>query len=1188
MAVVGNTIYIAYVFTENSSAIYPGVPYGPSVPALDVQVIASTNGGSTWSTPVVLPAMNATAGYWANSPSIAINSTGTVGVAYATNRSCVLYCYYLPGAYYADQIVFSTSTNNGTSWSAPTVVGNLTGETRYYQYYYDRYTFAYTQPWMNTPQTAVKYGGTGQSIYVAFAGTYVKSTVYSYYNYQTSGVFASYSANAGATWTQSRVQATSSTVNYDHVYSPGIAVSGGTAYIAYVWENTSYCPSLPCSPFVSGYSSWLAASTNGVNWTSTFSAIARMPGYYYSQAGWQGWQSTVTIGAGAKPVTATTLPGAYSFGSAGTNGTIPIYAETWYANVSIGYQYAGPTTNVLFVEHNLTAGSTWGISVDGYVSRGNGTAINVSLVPIGVGVLLAVLSQSAAYRTAETSTISVPSYYAFSAPKTVDVNYSIQYGVSFSIEPSSAPYVEVYISYGTQFYYVEAFSGRSYGYPAQPWYFPGGVTLEFFGTGEPPVTYWNGTGPGSYTGGGIDINLTLTAPVNETAWGGSYGVYTEGFYANGLPSTSVYSFAFNGANYSSSATSWTNVSNVGTGGYSVSHITANSSTAGWEYFGWIPGGSNVVVVPAQPTVGFDFAFVDVAAPSGTVTFHALGIGSGTVWSVQFNGTYYSSSTPWLNVSTRTGTFPWAVGAAVAANASVGYAPVGTGGSVSVTTGSTVNISYTSAYRVDVVAGLGGSVSGAGNHWLAHGAMTTYMAVASNGYTFGGWTGTGTGSYTGSSVNATVTVGGALTETASFYPLPSDRFNATFQQSTIPSGTWWTVYLNGVGYSSNTPTLTVSNLLSCAAGTAGQYRESVPAAYDNSSGATRYVTAIAPPPVFCTSGGYLQTLTFAPEYQVSVSATPGGSAYLANANVQSNTSLWAAPTDTVQLTAIHAVGYSFGGWNGTGSGSYTGGSISSPISAGGPVVEFATFVPLPPPPNPKYTETFVSSVSFGAGTSWSVKVQSTSYAGVGTKVVVPNLVPATYTVTVSVATASDGLSRWAPATATFPIHVTANGSQTVAFGKPSYWVTIGGSAGGTERPSSGWYATGTQLDLNATPDLGQTFVAWQGTGNGNYSGNLSATTLQVAGPVTEFATFQPTVQAAAVVTSFWSSTTTWAILGLVGLLVGLIVGIAVRRFRTAPSNGSGRPRTTTTTEPMRPWSSETASEGSGGSPSGGTP
>jgi hypothetical protein len=160
-------------------------------------------------------------------------------------------------------------------------------------------------------------------------------------------------------------------------------------------------------------------------------------------------------------------------------------------------------------------------------------------------------------------------------------------------------------------------------------------------------------------------------------------------------------------------------------------------------------------------------------------------------------------------------------------------------------------------------------------------------------------------------------------------------------------------------------------------------------------------------------------------------------------------------------------------------------------------------------------------------------------------------------------------------------VTANANQTVTYGKPSFWVTIGGSAGGSEIPASGWYVTGASLVLNATPDLGQSFVSWQGTGDGNYTGNQSGTTLVVLGEITEFASFQPVQQAATVVTSFWSSTTTWAILGLVGLLVGLIVGIAVRRFRTAPA---------TTTAPVAPWSSEepTTGSGGGGTATGGTP
>jgi hypothetical protein len=762
----------------------------------------------------------------------------------------------------------------------------------------------------------------------------------------------------------------------------------------------------------------------------------------------------------------------------------------------------------------------------------------------------------------------------------IDVNFTVEYGVQFWIQPSWVPDSEIYIDTSTTYYFYESYDGYNYSDQPFPWFFPANVKISFTTYGEPPITYWNGTGNSSYTGGGTTLNLTLSSPVNETGWCGSYGVYTEGFSASGLPSTSDYTFTFAGHNYTTPSTNWTYVPNVGTGGYSVTNITATSSTAGWEYFGWVPGGSNVVVVPAEPTVALDFAYVDVAASVGTVTFHASGIGTGTVWSVQFNGTYYSSATPWLNVSTHPGTFPWAVGAAVAANASVGYTPVGTGSTVSVTTGSTVNISYTSAYRVDVVAGLGGSVSGAGNHWLASGTSTTYTAVAANGYTFGEWTGTGTGSYSGTNLNATVTASGAITETASFFPLPSARFNVTFQETGIVSGAWWTVTLNGVGYSSDASSLTVSDLLSCAAGVSGQYHESVGVAYDNSTGATRYV-AVNPPTSFCTNGGLLQPLTFAPQYQVTVSTTAGGTAYLSDGTVVSNTSLWASPTDTVNLEA-HANSnfFQFGGWNGTGTGSYTGDQLAPPISVAGPVTEFATFVPTPVVISPRFTETFKSTVTFPTGTSWSVKIGTTSYSGLGPAIPVHNLLAGTYTGTVSVATTSDGLTKWSPTSTTLSVVVSGNNTQLVTFGSPVYWVTIGGSTGGTERPSSGWYASGSSLSLNATANLGETFVNWTGTGDGNYTGNLSSAPATVDGPLTEFATFAPVAPPATTVTSVWSSGTTWAVLGLVGLVVGLIVGIAVRRLRAAPAAGS--------TEPVQPWSGEAPASGGAGPTSGGSP
>ncbi|MCI4324898.1 MAG: hypothetical protein L3K00_03310, partial [Thermoplasmata archaeon] len=581
IAVFGKSIYVAYIFVPNTTALYPIGNYFANSPALEVQVVYSSNGGSTWSTPSTLPGENASFGNWSTSPSIAVNSAGTVAVAYATNRSCVGYCSYPAGSEYADSIVVATSSSNGTSWSSPSSVGGLTGEEPYAQDYYDYYYPADEYPWQTTPQTSIVYSSSSD-LYVAYAGGYLKgASLPYYYNYEESGVFAAYSVNGGTSWTSSTVNAPLSTNNYDEEYSPAIGVYNGTPFIAYVWSNDSYCSTSLCSPLVGGYSSWVASTTNGVNWSSTYSAISPMYGPYDAEAGWQGWESSVAFTANGSVVTATTLPGMESFGFIGLNGSTPVYASTDYANVSIGYVYSGATTSVVFVENNLTAGTTWGVSVDGYSGQGNTTAINVTNVPLGVGVSLAVLPQGSAYRTIESSSLSVAPFQTFTGPAVIYVNYSIEYGVQFTIEPLMVPDAEIYFTANNYGYDLFENGGNIYLSQPLPWYFPGGTPILVETFGEPPITYWNGTGNGSYTGGGAEANLTVHAPMNETAWAGSYGIYDVGFHATGLPAASVYSFTFDGTNYSAASTAWANASNVVTGGYEVSDITANSSQAGW-------------------------------------------------------------------------------------------------------------------------------------------------------------------------------------------------------------------------------------------------------------------------------------------------------------------------------------------------------------------------------------------------------------------------------------------------------------------------------------------------------------------------------------------------------------------------------------------------------------------------------
>lgn len=95
-----------------------------------------------------------------------------------------------------------------------------------------------------------------------------------------------------------------------------------------------------------------------------------------------------------------------------------------------------------------------------------------------------------------------------------------------------------------------------------------------------------------------------------------------------------------------------------------------------------------------------------------------------------------------------------------------------GGAISHGVSATVNTNFTAnfmpQYFLAINAGTGGSVSPA-SLWTNSGAVLTIVATASNGYAFGGWTGSGSGAYSGSNNPATVTMNGPITQNAAFMP-----------------------------------------------------------------------------------------------------------------------------------------------------------------------------------------------------------------------------------------------------------------------------------------------------------------------------------------------------------------------------------------------------------------------------------
>ena len=101
-----------------------------------------------------------------------------------------------------------------------------------------------------------------------------------------------------------------------------------------------------------------------------------------------------------------------------------------------------------------------------------------------------------------------------------------------------------------------------------------------------------------------------------------------------------------------------------------------------------------------------------------------------------------------------------------------------GGAISHTVAPTTNQTYTATFSTQYYltnqAGTGGSIS-PGSGWRSSGAVISISATPTNttqvSYSFSGWTGTGTGSYSGTNSPASITMNGPITEAAAFTQNP---------------------------------------------------------------------------------------------------------------------------------------------------------------------------------------------------------------------------------------------------------------------------------------------------------------------------------------------------------------------------------------------------------------------------------
>ena len=248
-----------------------------------------------------------------------------------------------------------------------------------------------------------------------------------------------------------------------------------------------------------------------------------------------------------------------------------------------------------------------------------------------------------------------------------------------------------------------------------------------------------------------------------------------------------------------------------------------------------------------------------------------------------------------------------------------------GGAISHTVAPTTNKTYTATFRTQyyltMTHGTGGTVS-PGNGWRNSGATVSISATAATGYSFNNWTGSGTGSYSGTNNPASITMSGPITETAAFTQNP---VQVTVQTS--PAGRTFTVDSNAYSAAqlfSWTPgsSHTIATSSPQSGGTGVQY------VWKSWSDSGTISHTVAP----TTNKTY--AANFTTQYYLTMSAGTGGKV--------SPVSGWKNSGSTVKITATPSTGYTFSGWTGAGTGSFSGTTNPASITMGGPITETATF------------------------------------------------------------------------------------------------------------------------------------------------------------------------------------------------------------------------------------------------------
>lgn len=1177
-----------------------------------VHLLVSTDGGQSWlaraDLATIRPALNQTISA-AENPYVLVTPSGTVFVAYLTEFYLPPWSVrQSTGNYLANgTLELAATSDNGSSFTYTTIATDLQlgdGPTN---------PPFQGGLWGTVVAPQLAYSARYGQLYATWSmfdwGPNTQCPLTCPHNSLYQNIYVTNSSDGGATWTPYHlVSPALNDTSGSAAYNPAIAVlPDGTVAIASAFDDLNQSVNWCFYATVFGIDScplrevYLASHDNA----TTFGPPVLLSDDLSGNAGSDpsGWYDTATVVNGTFIVAwaqkfSTASPGNYSFWPSTCCG----YALA-RSQIAVSTLYDGTGLTLTYADAGLPVGYAWTVDVMGNLFQATApNAITVSGIPSGANIswlIPQVAGPGYGFRYTANQSVVPPAVIPRSL--TVYENFSEQVLVQIRTNPfaiecptlGNQAYFVVCWNPPQSYYYhfdhdVLPYVGSAwlaYGVPltlnASPADMCFSTTACSIYTSFLNLSFsaWTGTGLGSVNTSRDIVTITPTGPINETAnfqilgicTNPSRGSYapsctlneTMQFHETGLPAGTQWNVTIDNDQgltaTSGSTTAWVSFSDAATRGlvnYTV--WTVPSSTPGKVWVGSTSPASPVEI-PAGRLVNVSFVLTTVTSSVFSVAVNETGLNDprGTGWSIDFGSTALGLRAAQTVLAVAGGSYSVDVPSVFLDNGSAYYAASLTvekysvnesvptvyatlPSNVSLSGPSLLRVTFALEYLVTVSASPGGSVS-PGSTWVPLGAALTLLATPASNYHFVGWSGTGPGGMGGTTASLVVTPVGPVSEAATFQWNGAATWSVVVRSVGLPAGTGFTV---GFG----NQTVSGSGSVTFTGLAAGDYAITIPYAYSNASALTRYVGEVSSTSLSSAGAGLLTVqsngtinVSYSEQFTVSLSATSGGSIGSAAG------STWEDSGATVAATAMPDAGSYFAGWVGSGAGSVSGTSATIELTVAGPVTEVAQFLPQASA-LPATFSVSVEESGLPSGISWSVVVGGSSITGSGSSLTValPN---GSYAVSVPNVTAGYGL-RYAPTSAATTATVSgASAMLTVTFAE-QFWVAVSAGSGGATSTASGWVASGTAVELSATPAAGQQFAGWVGSGSGSYSGASATQSITPTGPVNETATFQPVAA-----TSSSSSASDLGLAVGVAIAVALVGATAVylllRRGRSRP-------------------------------------